>query len=335
MLVALSLTLLTQTATPVPVTPNRTTAAVPHDADDPSIWVHPTNPSRSLIIATDKHELTGGLYVFDLSGKILQTIPNLDRPNNVDCLENIVVTTERKANRLRIYLVNPATRTLRDRTGQTKVFRGEDGERQEPMGIALYRRPSDKALFAFVSPKAGGQDNYLAQYRLTQNVETGLIDATLVRRFGNFSGTKEIESIAVDAELGVVYYSDETVGTRKYLADPDAPNANAERLFFNRTGTQGDHEGIAIWKRPDGTGYLVCTDQIEGNTIYRVFRREGNNAFLGAFTLGADETDGIEVTSANLGPAYPRGLMVAMNSKDRNFVLCDWRRIATALRLPL
>ncbi len=47
-----------------------------------------------------------------------------------------------------------------------------------------------------------------------------MVKGTLVRKFGLFSGKKEIESIAVDDALGYVYYSDEGYGVRKYYADP-------------------------------------------------------------------------------------------------------------------
>jgi myo-inositol-hexaphosphate 3-phosphohydrolase len=37
-----------------------------------AVWVHPTNPSRSLILGTDKaEEPNGALYVFDLSGRVV------------------------------------------------------------------------------------------------------------------------------------------------------------------------------------------------------------------------------------------------------------------------
>ena len=45
------------------------TEQVKHDADDPAIWIHPTDPTRSLIIGTDKKE-DGALYVFGMDGKI-------------------------------------------------------------------------------------------------------------------------------------------------------------------------------------------------------------------------------------------------------------------------
>jgi myo-inositol-hexaphosphate 3-phosphohydrolase len=49
-------------------------------ADDPAIFVHPTDPAKSAIIATDKK---GGMLVYDLTGKLLQYLPD-GKMNNVD-----------------------------------------------------------------------------------------------------------------------------------------------------------------------------------------------------------------------------------------------------------
>src|SRR3954452_17073822 len=68
---------------PQRVTATVETEPVPHSgdsADDPAIWVHPTNPSQSTIIGTDKH---GGLAVYNLAGMQLQYVPDGDL-NNVD-----------------------------------------------------------------------------------------------------------------------------------------------------------------------------------------------------------------------------------------------------------
>ena len=48
------------------------TEPVPHSgdaADDPAIWIHPSQPSLSTIIGTDK---LGGLAVYDLAGHQIQ-----------------------------------------------------------------------------------------------------------------------------------------------------------------------------------------------------------------------------------------------------------------------
>jgi 3-phytase len=165
----------------------------------------------------------------------------------------------------------------------------------------------------------------------------GRVKATFVRYFGRFSGTGEIEAVAVDDALGYVYYADEGDGIHKYHADPDHADAARELAHFGQTGFRGDREGIAIYERNDGTGYLVCTDQLPGNSEYRIFLREGepgrphdHERVVKVVRGGADSTDGLEITSRPLGPNFPSGLMVAMNSKDRNFLVFRWEDIAAA-----
>jgi 3-phytase len=163
-----------------------------------------------------------------------------------------------------------------------------------------------------------------------------------VRYFGRFSGTGEIEAVAVDDPLGYVYYADEGDGIHKYHADPDHPRASQELAHFGREGFRADREGIAIYERQDGTGYILCTDQIAGNSEYHVYRREGepgrphdHSKLLKVVRGGADATDGLEVTARALGPKFPAGLVVAMNSKGRNFLLYRWEDFAGSGRPKL
>lgn len=315
------------------------TEAVADDADDPAIWVNRTEPANSLILGTNKVAApSGALVVFGLDGKTRQTIAGLDRPNNVDVEyglqvagepTDIAVLTERLQHRLRIFRIPRDGGALVDITsvGGTAVLAGETGERSEPMGISLYRRPADGAVFAIVSPKSGPPTGYLAQYRLDDD-GAGKVRTTLVRRFGNFSGGKEIEAVAVDDPLGYVYYADEGDGIHKWHADPNHPDAGRELAHFGQTGFQGDREGIAIYARPNGTGYVVCTDQLAGSSHYHLHRREGGPAgphdhqeLVRCVRGGADTTDGIEITAEALGPAFPTGLLAAMNSAPKNFLL--------------
>ncbi len=155
--------------------------------------------------------------------------------------------------------------------GGIPAFVGETDDRR-PMGLAMYTRPSDGAIFAIVSRKFGPSGAYLWQY-LLEDAGDGTIKATKVRAFGDFIGGKEIEALAVDNELGYVYYSDEMAGVHKYHADPDAPGANEELAFFGTDGFAQDHEGISIYKIDDGTGYILVSDQ-QANA-FRIFKREG------------------------------------------------------------
>jgi len=313
--------------------PRVVTEPARYDTDDPAIWINPADRTRSLIVGTDK-DADGALYVYDLGGRIVNRIGGLERPNNVDIgygltlggtPTDIAVTTERQRQRLRVFSLPGMTCVDR---GDLVVFDGDTN--RAPMGIALYRRARDGAMFAFVGGKAGPLTGYIGQYRLADD-GTGHVTMTRVRSFGAYSGRKEIEAIAVDAELGYVYYADETVGVRKYAADPDAPDANRELALFATNGFAGDHEGISIYKINDGTGYILVSDQ-QANQ-FRVYPREGapgrphEHTLVKTVPVTAIESDGIEVTSIDLGPAFPRGLLVAM-SNGRVFHYYAWEDIA-------
>jgi 3-phytase len=323
------------------------TAAVPNDADDPAIWVHPTDKSRTLILGTDKHEKTGGLYVFGLDGGLRQSIPDIDRPNNVDVEyglrlpagpTDIAVLTERLRHRLRVFAISPGGR-LSDLVPEgLPVLARQSGAAGEPMGIALYRRPRDQAMFAIVAPKTGSADNYLWQYRIEAGPD-GRLRAPLVRRFGRFSRlgreageVGEIEAVTVDDALGFVYYSDEGYGIRKYHADPDHPDAASELVAFATSGFLGDREGLAIMPTGDFTGFIVASDQIPAGTRVKLFPREGAGGNphahpeLHTVATASDDTDGLEVTAHGL-PGFPSGLLVMMTAASRNFLFYDWRMV--------
>jgi len=176
---------------------------------------------------------------------------------------------------------------------------------------------------------AGG---YLGQYRLEDD-GGGRVKMSLVRQFGRYSGRKEIEAIAVDSELGYVYYSDEGVGVRKSHADPDAAQADDELALFAKEGFADDHEGISIYKRADGTGFLLVSDQ-QANRFW-VFPREGASGRphehnpIAIVDVCAIESDGSDVTGTPLGPAFPHGLFVTM-SNGRVFHYYAWEDIAAA-----
>jgi 3-phytase len=147
-----------------------------------------------------------------------------------------------------------------------------------------------------------------------------VVRATLVRKFGQYSGRKEIESILVDDRLGYLYCSDEGVGVRKYYADTG--RGNAELAHFAQEGFSMDHEGISLYETTDSTGFLLVSDQ--GSDRFHIFPREGvtgnphQHPDLRSVRVRARESDGSDITSLSLGPQYPRGLFVVM-STDRTF----------------
>lgn len=329
------------------VAPVRATASLPGDPDDPAIWINRADPAQSLILGTLKEAApNGGLAVFTLKGELRQILKGADRPNNVDVEygldldgtpTDIAVLTERFGRRLRVYGISDGGRSFRDlSSGAMPILTGAPGDEGAPMGIALYKRPRDGAIFAIVSPKSGPTTQYLWQYRLDDD-STGRVKATFVRRFGAFSGNGEIEAIAVDDETGLVYYADELFGVHIWAADPDDARAGRELAVFARDGYLQDREGLGVYAMP-GKGFVVSVDQLPGESVFHVYRRPGLAGDVtapdeaGVFKAPADATDGLDVTSTPLGSEFPEGILVAMNSTARNFLIFDWRDVAKILK---
>ncbi|RAJ11131.1 3-phytase [Chitinophaga skermanii] len=307
---------------------------VRYDSDDPAFWINPTDTSSSLVIGTDKEE-DGALYVYNLQGKVIEqkVVRNLKRPNNVDVgyglmlkgkPTDIAVTTERLGGTIRIFAV-PSMEAIDG--GGIEVFKEEKNpDFRAPMGVALYK-DKQGTMYAFVGRKDGPSGEYIWQYKLSDD-GTGKVKATVVRKFGHYSGKKEIESIAVDAELGYVYYSDEQFGVHQYYADP--AKGNEELSVFAKEGFTEDHEGISIYKLTDTTGYIIVSDQ--GANKFHIFRREGEpgkpfeHPLLKVVKVQANKSDGSEVTSLAL-PGFPKGLFVAM-SDNKTFEFYRWEDIA-------
>ncbi|HEY5745016.1 MAG TPA: phytase [Chryseolinea sp.] len=318
------------------VKPVVVTEPVQFDSDDPAIWINSADTAKSLIVGTNKDD-NGSLYVFDLTGKILpEKTVALKRPNNVDIeyglsLKNqqtdIAVVTERLTYKLRIFSL-PDVKPVDN--GGIEVFEGETGDGfRELMGIALYKNQADGKIYAIVGRKNGPHEGgYLWQYLLKDNGR-GQVKATLVRKFGKYSGKKEIESIAVDDELGYVYYSDEGVGVHKYYADP--ARGDEELALFATTNFAADHEGISIYKINDGTGYILVSDQ--GANHFNVYPREGSakgphdHPLIKIIPTSTLESDGSEVTSVSFPGKFKSGLFVGM-STDKTFQLYRWEDLA-------
>lgn len=307
------------------------TEVVPNDTDDPAIWVNPQDSSQVIVIGTDKHEKTGGLYAYDMDGKIINKVVPLDRPNNVDIAYgfnlagkkvDIAVVTERGTDKIRVFSL-PDLKPLDN--GGIPVFEGE--AERSPMGVALYTQKDTigNKIYAIVGRKIGPTGKYLYQYELQD--KDGVIVGNKVREFGAFQGGKEIEAIAVDNELDYVYYSDEGFGIHKYYADP--AKGNEVLAVFGQKDFKEDHEGIAIYKTTDSTGYIVASNQ--QNNSFNIYPREGDAGNPHQYTrlaevpVSAIECDGADAISMPIGTKFPKGMLVAM-SNGMVFHYYDWEQ---------
>lgn len=316
--------------------PAVTTEFVKHDSDDPAVWINPENPAQSLILGTDKDQ-DGALFVYNLEGKIIpeKVVSGLKRPNNVDVEYGLIlgnkktdfaVVTERLTHKLRFFSL-PDLKPIDN--GGIEVYEGETApDFRDLMGVSVYKNKEGK-IYVIAGRKSGPTNGgYLWQY-LVEDDGTGHVKATLVRKFGNYSGKKEIESIAVDDELGYIYYSDEGVGVRKYYAEPS--KGNEELALFATKGFTEDHEGISIYQLTPSTGYILVSDQ--GANQFHIFSREGTarnpheHSLLKVVKVKANHSDGSETVSVPLNSTFQKGLFIAM-SDNRTFQFYKWEDIA-------
>jgi 3-phytase len=303
-------------------------------ADDAVIWAHPTDPAKSVVIATDKNL---GLYVYDLDGRLLQKVPD-GRMNNVDLRDGFVVdgkartlvaVSNRTDKSIALYWLDPATRRLANAGDAVPTGLGD------PYGLCMYADAS--GLYVFVN---NGGDGLYRQWRITAT--GGKAVAEQVREITVGS---QAEGCVADDDTGSLYVAEEGGGFFKYSAKPDG---GATRKEIDRVdspnGLKADIEGVSIWRGKEGRGFLVLSNQ--GADSYAVYRREGDNAFVGIFHVVADafrgidgvsETDGLDVSSAPLGPRYPDGMMVVQDGRNlsprerQNYKFVSWRAIAESL----
>lgn len=326
----------------VSVVPALETAPVPYDgdaADDPAIWVHPTNPNLSTIIGTDKQ---GGLAVYDLNGDEIQYL-SLGTINNVDVRYgfplgganvDIVAATKSDTDSILLFRVNPETRQLEDIAARAIVTG------VSPLkGLCMYHSWISGSYYVIVTTYERGE---VQQWELTDN-GSGRIDAALAR---SFTLGSNVEGCVADDELSHLYLGQEEHGIWKYGAEP----VDGEmRELIDTTSDDGylmpDVEGLGLYQMSDQSGYLIASSQ--GNDEFVIYSRETGD-YLGTFNIipgnridGVTHTDGLDVTSVALGDRFPDGAFIAQDHENtlpdayQNFKVVSWRNIAEALHLEI
>ncbi len=115
----------------------------------------------------------------------------------------------------------------------------------------------------------------------------------------------------------------------------------------------GDPYGICMHldaagnRTPQGGAILVASSQ--GDYTFAFYDLNNGDRYLGSVRVaddpaagidGAEETDGLAVTSVNLGPGFEQGMLVVQDGFNRlpeerqNFKLVPWSAVAAALNLP-
>ena len=309
-------------------------------ADDPAIWIHPSDPSKSFIIGTDKE---GGLATYNLKGEELNyfftgEMNNCDLRYGFQLQDkkiDILAASNRTSHSLSLFKIreNGILDSIHSRIITSKM-------KDEVYGLCMYKSPKTGKYYVFMNSKAGEVE----QYELVSSDEKCRMDAQLVR---SFSVGTQTEGMAADDESGILYLGHEVAGIWKFDAEPDGSN---EGKFVANSSEENpnikyDVEGLAIYDSGNGEGYLIASSQ--GNYSYAVFERRGNNRYLGSFRIadseqidGVEETDGLDVTSAPLGPEYPSGMLIVQDGfnyeghkkKSQNFKMISWAEVERVMR---
>jgi len=308
-------------------------------ADDPAIWVHPTDPAKSLIIGTNKQ---GGLYSYTLDGKVHQYL-EVGRVNNVDVrygvklgdrTATIAVASNRTHESIDIFEIDDATGMMTDIADGVQPTNMPD-----PYGLCLYQSPKDGSTYVFINEK----DGLVRQWKLEDGT-SGRMKTTQVREFEVGSTA---EGCTADDDTGALFVAEEDVALWKYGAEPADGDAR-EKITDPRMNPalKDDLEGVSIYYGEGTKGYIVLSSQ--GNNSYALFDREAPHAYIGSYRViadsdagidGSSETDGLDIISTPLGAQFPYGVFVAQDGRNiapdekQNFKLVPWQRIADEFSL--
>lgn len=302
-------------------------------ADDPAIWINRRQPQASRILGTNKQ---AGLEVYDLGGKRLQQLA-VGAVNNVDLRQalqlrdgtlDLAAASHRPTNAVALFAIDPVN-------GELTALGLWPTELNDIYGLCMYRSPAGQG-YVIVNDK----DGRFVQYRVDGSVRAPELVAQ--RRF---AVDGQPEGCVADDLRGRLFVGEEDRGVWTLSAqaqDPAAP----QLIHAVGKELQADVEGLALYQGPRHA-YLLVSSQ--GNDSYVVYDAEAPYALRGVFRAGlnaqagvdgASETDGLELTSAALGPDYPLGLLVVQDGRNRlppqpqNFKLLSWASVLQALGLP-
>ncbi|NAT18041.1 3-phytase, partial [Pseudomonas syringae pv. actinidifoliorum] len=201
--------------------------------------------------------------------------------------------------------------------------------------VCLFK-PASGELYAF----ANGKDGRFLQYRLS--APDGRAQGELVR---SFKVETQPEGCVADDQRQRLFLGEEDVGVWEVDARADQP-ATLSSVIKVGDVVHADVEGLALYQS-DAHDYLVISSQ--GNDSYVVVDAEPPYTLRGAFRVGLNasagidgtsETDGIEVTSMNLGGPWSKGMLVVQDGRKRmpeqaqNFKFVPWAEVTKTLKLP-
>lgn len=292
--------------------------AAPGDGDDPAIWLHPTDSSKSLVIATAKN---GGLRVYDLNATQVQSLLNANatvdgvnqasRLNNVDVQygfkladgsrADVAVFTDRGQDRLRMFMITdtpgaPLQEIAMSSSSPSRLYPNGIGTGQAigtqatGYGITLWRDQGADKLYALVNQR---REAVVSQFELvatsdgfkTSLVNTWQFPTTFQGTALSAGSRRQFEGMVVDQQTGMLFAAQEDVGIWRINlntgAADSAPIVRSQE-FDPSSPLVADVEGLTIRYGANGSGALLVSSQ--GNSTFQVFDRS-SYGYLGGFTI--------------------------------------------------
>lgn len=311
--------------------------------DDPAIWVHPTEPEKSLVLGTNKR---WGLLSFNMRGEQVQALPS-GRINNVDLRQqvmlggkkrDIAVATLRDNDSLAFYEI--------DAQGKLSEYPNQATNMVDIYGMCLYQDAD--TLYVFANEKSGR----IAQYRVDWQVNGPSIK--LVR---DIHTPSQVEGCVADETQHALFIGEEDQGIWRFNAKANG-GTQGELIIKAEGDLVPDVEGISLYQGANIHGkkqdLLVVSSQ--GDNSYLLYQAQPPYAQLGKFRIGVNlngtengretsidgssETDGLAVTHLSVGTgAWQQGMLVVQDGhnhlpdNNQSFKWLPWRSIVEKLSL--
>ena len=292
------------------------------DQDDMCIWLHQENKDMSTVITSDKG--ANKLFVYDLSGNVIQTIGLSGTPGNIDIRYNFMLSgvptdivgyNDRSNGTIVFYKVDRSTRQLSFISNFS-----DSGMTGNNYGFSLYHSLATEKYYAIASSNS----TQMKQWELIDNGDSTI--AGIFKRTWNNGSGDITEGLVADDELGFLYAANEGEGIYKYNAEPDDPNPVGELIApVGVNGLTADVEGLTIYYLSGGNGYLLASSQ--GSDEFKVYERQAPHNFINTVSVtGVGSTDGIDVTNLNLGTSFPSGLFLMHDGTGSPYAVrgCKW-----------
>jgi 3-phytase len=278
-------------------------------ADDPAIWRNPADPSKSLIISTDKK---AGIAIHALDGRLLH-FQRLGDLNNVDLRTDVTISgkkatlvaasdrSNKEQPRLHLFRLDPD----KPRLTLIGTIISRDGQ---AYGLCLHRRGDQ--IDAFMVHKEGVIE------QIVLNLSAYPATGKVLRRFDLKSRS---EGCAADDRTGQLYVAEDKVAIWRFDTWPGRPMAPVKVAAVDDVRLHKDAEGLAILPRGRDGGLLFAASQ--GDDSFAVYRLPAAD-YVGSFRIsggvidGTEDTDGIALHGGDFGKAWPGGIFVAQDGKN-------------------